>query len=174
MGLRHLLRSMGPAALVCTAWMVMTSDASAQLFTPNAGVMVDGKGVLSTVTVPDPTGEQMPSASRPLRPSCSRRWPRRALSQDFAQSAGKVLAKHIANGRKPTDEMRFLAGLTRVQNIFLYPETGDIVIAGPAEGWVHRPGRPRDRHEHRPAGGRAGRSGRGDPAPFRPADRPSE
>jgi hypothetical protein len=33
------------------------------------------------------------------------------------------------------DEVRFLAGLQRIQYIFLYPEENDIVLAGPGEGW---------------------------------------
>ena len=32
--------------------------------------------------------------------------------------------------------MRYLAGLQRIQYVFYYPETKDIVIAGPAEGWI--------------------------------------
>ena len=39
-------------------------------------------------------------------------------------------------GQKPTDEMLNLAGLTRVEYVFCIPETKDIVIAGPAEGWA--------------------------------------
>ena len=35
-----------------------------------------------------------------------------------------------------TDEMRYLAGLQRVRYVFYYPESNDIVLAGPAEGWV--------------------------------------
>ena len=31
--------------------------------------------------------------------------------------------------------MQYLAGLTRIRYIFYYPETRDIVLAGPAEGW---------------------------------------
>ncbi len=31
--------------------------------------------------------------------------------------------------------MRYLAGLTKLQYVFVYPETGDIVVAGPAEGY---------------------------------------
>lgn len=37
-------------------------------------------------------------------------------------------------GRLP-DEVRFLAGLQRIQYVFVDPETSDILIAGPAEGW---------------------------------------
>lgn len=35
-----------------------------------------------------------------------------------------------------TGEMQFLAGLQRIDYIFVYPETKDLVIAGPAEGFV--------------------------------------
>jgi hypothetical protein len=31
--------------------------------------------------------------------------------------------------------MQFLAGLQRVQYVFVYPEASDVVLAGPAEGW---------------------------------------
>lgn len=34
-----------------------------------------------------------------------------------------------------TEEMKYLAGLQRIQYCFYFPETKDIVIAGPAEGW---------------------------------------
>lgn len=37
-------------------------------------------------------------------------------------------------GRLP-DEVRFLAGIQRLQYIFVYPEENDIVLAGPGEGW---------------------------------------
>jgi hypothetical protein len=33
------------------------------------------------------------------------------------------------------DEVRYLAGLQRVQYVFVFPEEHDIVLAGPAEGW---------------------------------------
>ena len=45
----------------------------------------------------------------------------------------------MAKGESPTDEMKYLAGLTRLQYVFYYPETKDIVIAGPAEGFFPDP-----------------------------------
>lgn len=33
------------------------------------------------------------------------------------------------------DDVRFLAGLQRIQYVFVYPEENDIVLAGPGEGW---------------------------------------
>ncbi|MGV3483217.1 MAG: DUF1598 domain-containing protein, partial [Planctomycetaceae bacterium] len=53
------------------------------------------------------------------------------------------LEKAVADSQqagKDTDlAMRSMAGLTRVEYVFFYPETGDIVIAGPAEGFVEDP-----------------------------------
>jgi len=49
------------------------------------------------------------------------------------------LEKHVqlllSAGRQPTDAMRVLAGLQRIRYVFVYPETGDLVIAGPAGDW---------------------------------------
>ncbi len=43
---------------------------------------------------------------------------------------------HAARNNQPlTDAIRYLAGLQRVQYVFVYPDQHDIVIAGPAEGW---------------------------------------
>ena len=47
------------------------------------------------------------------------------------------IAHRIASGEGVTDDMRSLAGLTSIQYVFFYRETGDIVIAGPAEGYMH-------------------------------------
>src|SRR6476659_6733253 len=47
-----------------------------------------------------------------------------------------AMADRIAKGEGIADEMKYLAGLTRLENVFYYPETHDIVVAGPAEGFV--------------------------------------
>ena len=41
-----------------------------------------------------------------------------------------------ANNQDVTPEMKFLAGLQRIDYVFVYPETHDLVIAGPAEGFA--------------------------------------
>ena len=43
--------------------------------------------------------------------------------------------KSKQSGKPIPPEMTFLAGLTRLTHVFYYPETRDIVIAGPAEGF---------------------------------------
>jgi truncated hemoglobin YjbI len=49
------------------------------------------------------------------------------------------LEKHVqlalAAGRSLDDSMRNLAGLERIQFVFVYPESGELVLAGPAGPW---------------------------------------
>jgi uncharacterized protein DUF1598 len=46
-----------------------------------------------------------------------------------------AIAEHRKNGTPISDDMRYLAGLQRIQYVFVYPEQNDIVLAGPGEGW---------------------------------------
>ena len=56
-----------------------------------------------------------------------------------------------ANGKLSSD-MRYLAGLISIDYVFAYPETGDIVIAGPAEGFaIDDHGRPRGLRSGQPS-----------------------
>ena len=45
------------------------------------------------------------------------------------------VAKMIDAGKEVPADVRYLAGLTKITHVFFYPETKDIVIAGPAEGF---------------------------------------
>lgn len=45
---------------------------------------------------------------------------------------------HETNEPIPS-EYRFLAGLTSVRYVLVFPDAGDVVLAGPAEGWQHLP-----------------------------------
>jgi hypothetical protein len=47
----------------------------------------------------------------------------------------KAIAACVAAGKPLPDEIRYLAGLTRAQYVFVFPELNDVVLAGPAEGW---------------------------------------
>jgi hypothetical protein len=47
-----------------------------------------------------------------------------------------ALADAVANNTEDVpEEIRFLGGLQRIQYILVYPESQDIVLAGPGEGW---------------------------------------
>jgi hypothetical protein len=43
--------------------------------------------------------------------------------------------KLVEAGKPIPEEMKYLAGMTKVTHVFYYPETKDVVIAGPAEGF---------------------------------------
>jgi hypothetical protein len=106
---------------------------------PFSGVAVDADGVLELET-PDPTGRLLErraaEAFASLDPDVARPSELRKVSLTRLLA---VANRAITAGRKLDDTMLRLAGLTRVQYVFYYPETKDIVIAGPAEGWVESP-----------------------------------
>lgn len=47
------------------------------------------------------------------------------------------VAGYMERGETVPATLQNLGGLTRVENIFTYPETGEIVIAGPGEPWAY-------------------------------------
>lgn len=104
-----------------------------------SGVAIDADGVVQRIA-PDPTGRLL--AMR-IEQSRAR------LEQDLLTpsplrkvSLSRLIRRvnqAIAEGHGPDDAMKHLAGLTRIQYLFFYPDTGDIVLAGPAEGWVEDP-----------------------------------
>ncbi|MDG1897603.1 MAG: DUF1598 domain-containing protein [Fuerstiella sp.] len=54
-------------------------------------------------------------------------------------------------GLPVTDELRNMAGISRIDYLFVFPETGDVVIAGPAGDWtVDAEGRAISSTTHRP------------------------
>jgi hypothetical protein len=98
------------------------------------GVSVNVDGVLNNI---DPQGRRELSEAR-----------RKALNRIPQEMAGatelrmislrglnEALAEHAKQKKPIDDDMRYLAGLQRVQYIFVDPDNNDIVLAGPAEGW---------------------------------------
>lgn len=54
----------------------------------------------------------------------------------------KAIQLKLAAGRDIDESMRTLAGMQRVKYVLVYPETGDLVLAGPAGDWqIDRAGR---------------------------------
>jgi hypothetical protein len=102
-----------------------------------AGISVDPSGVLKMERVTDRGWALMRSriaaARTTLPPEISRGSELRKISLNRLEAAAQA---ELAAGGSLSEEMLYLAGLTRVQYVFFYPETNDIVIAGPAEGWM--------------------------------------
>ncbi len=105
-----------------------------------SGVAVDADGVLKRVVVQDPTGElaqqRANEALMRLDRDVARRSPMRKVSLSRLE---RILKERVAKGLGADDAMRHLAGITRLEYVFCYPESGDVVIAGPAEAWGEAP-----------------------------------
>ncbi len=104
---------------------------------PIAGVDVDATGVLKVRQFDPRVAQQRLIAARKnldndlMRPS--------KLRKVSINRLEKALAARLAAGGRATEEMLGLAGLTSIDYVFYYPETGDIVVAGPAEGFIVDP-----------------------------------
>lgn len=98
------------------------------------GIVVDAEGVVRM-----PTTESRTAYLKSLRElvkapaaDLNAPVPLRRISLRALEAA---LQETLTSGMPLPDEMRFLAGLQRIEYVFVYPEQQDIVLAGPAEGW---------------------------------------
>ena len=104
---------------------------------PGAGIVIDAHGILSVRRTIDTHGRldrrRRLAARAALEPDLARASKLRKISLNRLENA---VTQQLAKGETPTDEMQFLAGLTDIRYVFFYPETKDVVIAGPAEGFM--------------------------------------
>jgi hypothetical protein len=97
------------------------------------GVYVDANGIMKRFApAPELAGVRMSATrihgNRDVRVSS-------ALRKISLTRLERHVEMRWAMGERPDEAMQSLAGLQRIQNIFFYPETRDIVLAGPAGGW---------------------------------------
>ena len=103
-----------------------------------AGVVVDANGVLRVMVQPDAGMSQvrLQAAVSALPADLRSSAPLRKVALSRLEA---TLAAALADGRGVPEELEKLAGLTRVEYVFVYPADGDtpgeIVLAGPAEPW---------------------------------------
>lgn len=106
---------------------------------PVFGVAVDAEGVLTHVVGEVPGGrvasERVAAARAGLPADLFDPSKLRKVSLGRLERA----IAGLPEGHPPDDAMRHLAGLTELRFVFLYPDAGEIVLAGPAEGWMTDP-----------------------------------
>ena len=101
------------------------------------GVYVDAAGVLRA----RPANHECranwpPPALTRSRPAITPTAPRRHAAQDLAAATGKARpAGTWPPDGPPERDMLNLAGLEKIKYVLVYPETGDLVLAGPASDW---------------------------------------
>ncbi len=99
------------------------------------GVSVDAKGTLRSASTAERSGVLRKMRSEVGQPAGGMQAQLRMISLRGLQ---EEIATAVAENRILSDEVLYLAGLQRVEYVFVYPEKNDIVLAGPAEGWVVR------------------------------------
>ena len=103
------------------------------------GVYVDARGVLEPLLKEDRAGRlaalRAASGPRESGDSVRRSSPLRMVSLPRLE---KQIQLRLAAGGRLDETMEVLAGLQRIEYVFVYPQTGDLVVAGPAGDW--RPG----------------------------------
>jgi hypothetical protein len=100
------------------------------------GVYVDSAGLMKRLPVRESVAlAQLRQMSRPAVGNQNARQPS-SLRKISLTRLEKQIQLRWANGQDPTDEMNCLAGLEKLRYVFVYPESGDIVLAGPADDWT--------------------------------------
>ncbi len=123
-----------------TSWDLVGGPGSIAPFP--TGVHVDADGVLRPLLKTEDSGRlaDLRNANRPQagqpRESVRRGSPLRMVSLPRLEKQVQLL---WAAGRAPTEAMQVLAGLQRIQYVFVFPDSGDLVLAGPAEDWTVGP-----------------------------------
>ncbi|MGB7343331.1 MAG: DUF1598 domain-containing protein [Pirellulaceae bacterium] len=123
-------------ALIATSFVATNSHAQG-FGQPVAGIDVDAAGVLK-VRQFDPrlANQRWQAAKQNENSNLMRASKLRKVSLTRLE---KAITAANESGQPLSDELRGLAGLTAVEYVFFYPDTNDIVIAGPSEGFVADP-----------------------------------
>lgn len=137
----HLIQSWVMVLAVCAMHAV---TAQAQFFPPFGGVgfvggvRIDADGVLRNMTLEEQQQQLEMVRRNVVAPAgqLAEANPLRCISLKKVQEA----IVESARTQKPLSaELLYLAGLTRIEYVFVYPERQDIVIAGPSEPWTVGP-----------------------------------
>jgi len=138
LGMAQSMAAVGHAQMMPNMMMnnMMNNMMMMNNFLGAGGVIVDADGVLRTQLTPDPNGalsrQRIAAARSTLDPKLAKKSPLRKISLNRLETAVKT---RTDMGMKPTEDMLNMAGMTRIQYVFFYPETNDIVLAGPAEAY---------------------------------------
>ncbi len=138
------------ATIAPQSWDDVGGPGSIQSFP--GGVYVDAQGVLQSALNQDRSGGlaalRQSSFNTDSTADVRQSSPLRKVSLVRLERQAQLLA---AEGRRPTEEMQALGGLQRIKYILVYPEQGEIVIAGPAGDWqMDREGRLVGKDTNRP------------------------
>ncbi|MAT14346.1 MAG: hypothetical protein CMJ46_03655 [Planctomyces sp.] len=100
------------------------------------GISVDPNGLLAHLTVEEKEGRLKALGFQARKAD---------LNEDMAAASQlrlvsltrleREIAARLAAGQSIPESMKRLAGLHSIQYVFVYPQDGEVILAGPAEGW---------------------------------------
>ncbi|MCS7303485.1 MAG: DUF1598 domain-containing protein [Thermoguttaceae bacterium] len=100
------------------------------------GVLIDAQGLLQRASAEDLTGRlaflRQASRSAHLQDNARRPSPLRKISLPRLE---REVQLYVQSGLLLPEELQVLAGLQRIEYIFVYPEEQELVLAGPAGPW---------------------------------------
>ncbi|HZZ28772.1 MAG TPA: DUF1598 domain-containing protein [Pirellulales bacterium] len=116
-----------------------------------AGVYIDPHGVLRPLVKVDRSVGLAELRQASLHSASSDMQQSSALRKVSLVRLERQVELLAAQGRRPTEEIQAMAGLQRIRYVLVYPEQGDIVLAGPAGPWqTDREGRMVGKESGRP------------------------
>lgn len=115
------------------------------------GVYVDAEGVLQRTAADSDGGlARVRAAAAAIGSNRQARIPS-PLRKVSLPRLERAIQVRLALGQPLDQEMLVLAGLNKIQYVLVYPETGDVVLAGPAGDWAEdQEGRLLDPQSRRP------------------------
>jgi hypothetical protein len=129
--------------LLAVCCYLLTETLQAQIAAPTTvqlpvfGVSIDAEGLLQAKMIAGTGGPLFLERAAAAR----RDFPADLLAKSKLRKVSlarleKAIEARLADENPPTEEMLKLAGLISIDYVFLFPDEHDIVIAGPAEGWI--------------------------------------
>jgi len=115
-----------PRLLVLVAFWLAPLPVPAQV----GGIRIDARGLLQLAKVTDPSR----ASATPLAPAAIAR--RHATRKISLKRLEQTIAEHLDANRPLPPEVRYLAGLQRIDEVLLLPADSDVVLVGPAAGWT--------------------------------------
>ncbi len=101
------------------------------------GVAIDASGTVRTASIEERTGLLNQLRQTVREPAGALAEPSKMRMVSLLRLQEEI-ARAMQENRPLAPEVLYLAGLQRVEFVFVYPDDRDIVIAGPAEPWMVR------------------------------------
>ncbi len=130
-------RFCGLIALICVA--LVSSTASAQFINGQqiqqiGGVLIDAQGVVAN-TNSKLSAQLRKDILKQLNEAQGKMADKVSLRAVSLKGLYAEVEKAVANKKQIPDSALYLAGLQRIQYVFVVPDSNDILLVGPAEGW---------------------------------------